>query len=799
MEKAKEGFPPCAREERVEMSRGIRLLVVGIAIVFLSGMFAAWVSAQSAEPLSSPPVVPRSSGSSPKTHVVEVLTGLWCPPCGAADPGLGRVADEWAEDLVVIMYHCCATAGGTADTFWDTAVLTPRNNFYTWRFLPTMVVDGGGDYADETLFNIGSSGAAGTYNEVVSDLQVRADSTSNMYVELDGDLTQNSANVEVRVTATDPVTQTNLAVRTVLYEDALYGVQNNGPDVHRYVARAISEQPLVINQGETVTKTASFALNPLWNVNKLGVAAFVQSDSRVSFTVIVNGNPEQFFIADILNAARYDFTPRGILVYSDKGTTPDYVEDYEVLISTRNEYSFENWNAYVSGVDTGSVDDRSLPTAAELAEYPLVIWNTGATSTGVLAAGERTLLGDHLDSAGNLFISGSNLGFEAWTTYRSWFQQYLHAAFEGGNSGDLTISGVAGDPIGDSFSSQNLNVLADPDQINAVVQPGSAVPFRYSATQPASVRSQHDADSRLVYFGFQYFEGTDIWREGVMGQVILWIDGASGPTVDVLYPDGGEQVAQAAPITIRWYANDVVMAEDGIDLYFSENGGSSWQLIATGEPNDGRYAWTIPNIDSAQCRIRVVARDLSVESADGEAQSGSDFICGDPGFRITFTGADLGWRLVSFPTILADTTSASVLSSMAGSYRIVRAFNSASADPWKVFDPSRTAGDLQYIDNAMAFWIEVTAPGTLDLQGQKPAGTQYVPMRAGWNLVGFPSYQTTYTVAMLKADTGATRVEGFDASNIEYRLRLLGDTEVLDAGQGYWVFVPADTVWQVPA
>jgi hypothetical protein len=592
-----------------------------------------------------------------------------------------------------------------------------------------------------------------------------------------------------------------LQVRTILYEEPLYGPQANGPDFHRYVPRALNEQPLSIAMGETVTKTATFALNPLWNLNKLGVAAFVQSNTKV--TVGAEGRPELYTIADVLNAARYDFSPRGILVFRDRGTVADYAETYEQIISTRNEYAFDTWNRYVTG-DSGTVDDRGLPTSTEIADFPLVIWHTGDTSSGVLSASERTLLGGHLDSTGNLFVTGSNIGFEAWTTYRSWFQQYLHAAFEGGNSGDLTIAGVTGDPIGDPFSSQNLNVLAEappngPDQINAVVQTGSAVPFRYSATQPASVRSQHDADSRLVYFGFQYFEGTDVWREGVMGKVIEWIDGASGPTVDVLYPDGGEQVAQAAPITIRWHANDVVMAEDGIDLYFSENGGSSWQLIAANEPNDGRYAWTVPNIDSSQCRIRVVARDLSVESADGEAQSGSDFICGDPGFRITFTGADLGWRLISFPTILADTTTPAVLSSMAGSYRIVRAFNPTSADPWQAFNPTRVGSDLAYIDNTMAFWIEITAPGTFDVQGQKPTVTQYVTMRAGWNLVGFPSYKTDYTVAMLMADTGATRVETFDASNVEYRLRVMADTEFVRMGSGFWVYVPADTVWMVPA
>ena len=707
--------------------------------------------------------------------------------------------DEWGQNLIILMLHCCTTtAGPKYDPFYDPLVTNPRASFYGWQYLPTAVIDGGGPYTGVSpLINVGSNGAGWSYDEIQGDLTSSVDSTSNMYLTIVGDMTPTSVTVDVSVTATDPVTQTNLQVRTILYEEPLYGPQANGPDFHRYVPRALNEQPLTIAMGETVTKTATFALNPLWNLNKLGVAAFVQSNTKVSVTSD-DGGTDVYTIADVLNAARYDFSPRGILIHRDRGTAADYTETYEQTVSTRNDYTFDTWNRYVAG-DTGTVDDRSLPTSTEVAEYPLVIWHTGAMSSGVLSASDRTLIGGHLDAAGSLFITGSNFGFDAWVNYRPWFQQYLHATWSAEDTGFSTVTGVAGDPIGDAFSGQNLNVLASPDRISAIVGPGNAVPFQYNPANPESVRAQHDTDSRVVYFGFQYFEGTDARREGVMGKIIDWADGASGPTVDVLYPDGGGQFAQGTPITIRWHANDVVMLGDSIDLYFSDDGGAIWQPIAMNEPNDGRYAWTVPNIDSSQCRIRVVARDLSPESADGEGVSASDFICGDPGFRITFTGADVGWRLVSFPTFLADTTTPAVLSSMAGSYRLVRAFNPASADPWQAFDPTRVSSDLQYIDNTMAFWIEVTAPGTLDLQGQKPTGTQYVPLRAGWNLVGFPSYQTTYTVAMLKADTGATRVEGFDASNVEYRLRVMSDTEFLRMGNGFWVYVPADTVWQVPA
>jgi len=791
----------------------LQWFAISVGLFLVSGFASGLVSGPQAE--EQPDPSPLSTGSSPKVHIIEGQTGTWCTWCGPFDPAINRVIEE-SSDLVFIAYHGPSSSG---DPFYDPAVFDLRagsepGSFYHSPYYPTTIIDGGGTLgdnsgsADSPLFLIGSQNTLPNvpgpediplnYNWLRDGLAA-ADTTSNIAVSLTGDLTPVDVTVTVTITATDPVPQTNLAVRTLIYETSLYYPQTSGPPVHVNVARALNEQPLAITQGQTVTKTATFLLNPGWTMNSLGAVAFVQSDTKRPLRFPSDGN--QYYGSDILNAAGADFSPRGILIHRDRGTVADYSEVYETLLTSRADYTYETWNTYAAG-DMGAVDDRGLPSAAEIAEFPLVIWHTGPTSSAVLSSEDRTLIGGHLDAAGSLLITGSDIGFDAWpmtTGYRAWYQQYLHAEFNGDDTLDLTVAGIAGDPISDAFSGLNLNVLADGDRINAVAQAGSAVPFQYSPGLPGSVRSQHDADSRLLYLGFQYFEGTDSWREGVMGKIIEWVDGTSGPTVDVLYPDGGEQFAQGAPIVIRWHANDVLMTGDSIDLYFSDNGGMNWQPIAMNEPNDGRYAWTVPNIDSAQCRVRVVARDLSVESADGEAQSGSDFICGDPGFRITFTGADLGWRLISFPTILADTTTPAVLSSMAGSYRMVRAFNPTSADPWQAFDPTRVGSDLAYIDNTMAFWIEITAPGTFDVQGQKPTTTQYVTMRAGWNLVGFPSYKTDYTVAMLMADTGATRVETFDASNIEYRLRVMADTEFVRMGSGFWVYVPADTVWMVPA
>ena len=82
--------------------------------------------------------------------------------------------------------------------------------------------------------------------------------------------------------------------------------------------------------------------------------------------------------------------------------------------------------------------------------------------------------------------------------------------------------------------------------------------------------------------------------------------------------------------------------------------------------------------------------------------------------------------------------------------------------------------------------------------GDRPASPQIIALKAGWNLVGFPSYNTAYTVAMLKTDTGATRVEGYLASASPYYLQVLSGATTLATGDGYWVYVPADAIWTVP-
>jgi Tol biopolymer transport system component len=104
--------------------------------------------------------------------------------------------------------------------------------------------------------------------------------------------------------------------------------------------------------------------------------------------------------------------------------------------------------------------------------------------------------------------------------------------------------------------------------------------------------------------------------------------------------------------------------------------------------------------------------------------------------------------------------------------------------------------DLGGLDLAMGLWVDVTTGSTLTVAGMVPSDT-IIQLSSGWNMIGYPSFNLTYTVADLKAATGATRVEAYYAPGLPYCLRVLEDFEVLQAGEAYWVRVNAPVDWIV--
>ncbi|MCK5291267.1 MAG: right-handed parallel beta-helix repeat-containing protein [Thermoplasmata archaeon] len=103
-------------------------------------------------------------------------------------------------------------------------------------------------------------------------------------------------------------------------------------------------------------------------------------------------------------------------------------------------------------------------------------------------------------------------------------------------------------------------------------------------------------------------------------------------------------------------------------------------------------------------------------------------------------------------------------------------------------------GQLDSLARNEGLWVNVIAQSNLTVTGIVPEATD-IHLYPGWNLVGFPSFNSTYTVGDLKTETNATRVEGYIPLISPYFLQALSDGDILQTGFGYWINVESEVVW----
>lgn len=95
------------------------------------------------------------------------------------------------------------------------------------------------------------------------------------------------------------------------------------------------------------------------------------------------------------------------------------------------------------------------------------------------------------------------------------------------------------------------------------------------------------------------------------------------PVFTIKRPNGGETYRSGKHYPIHW---EWIGGVSTVNIQYSTDGGTTWTNIITGTTNDGDYNWTVPNINSANCRVRVVS-----------AQDANAYDISDNNFTITTT------------------------------------------------------------------------------------------------------------------------------------------------------------------
>jgi hypothetical protein len=158
-----------------------------------------------------------------------------------------------------------------------------------------------------------------------------------------------------------------------------------------------------------------------------------------------------------------------------------------------------------------------------------------------------------------------------------------------------------------------------------------------------------------------------------------------------------------------------------------------------------------------------------------------------------------GWNLISIPLVQVDSTVEASLSTIAGKWSSVMAYDRFSSDPWKVNSAARhdALDDLKALNHKAGYWINYmdTMGGNLTVYGLLP-GTTTISLRSGWNLVGYPTSREGTSVSVELWGTGADAVEAFDAG-APYHLASVDAAHPMAPGEGYWVHVQTDATWTI--
>ncbi|MCP4569819.1 MAG: M6 family metalloprotease domain-containing protein [FCB group bacterium] len=228
----------------------------------------------------------------------------------------------------------------------------------------------------------------------------------------------------------------------------------------------------------------------------------IEIESRIDsffFHVTANGGAYDTNFAAVVIVGK----PQIMIVADDDDNLESYA-DYLIDPFYAKRVPTTIWNTVIAG----------SPSAADLSEHHVVIWQTGDYRADILSADEITAMKGFLDDGGNLFLNGQGLAKQLSTQDPDFLNNYLHASYvdtsynlipvlrptTGPVSGDLIMmaintSGSAGNqtvydhilPVGDGQAEWKVDDYFYP--------PGQ--PEDYGAVS-------YSGDYKIVFFAFGF-------------------------------------------------------------------------------------------------------------------------------------------------------------------------------------------------------------------------------------------------------------------------------------------------------
>jgi len=176
--------------------------------------------------------------------------------------------------------------------------------------------------------------------------------------------------------------------------------------------------------------------------------------------------------------------------------------------------------------------------------------------------------------------------------------------------------------------------------------------------------------------------------------------------------------------------------------------------------------------------------------------TGSITVYGDELSFTTLISYDIplgsGWNLVSVPLILDSASIEDILADMMNNVDSVWAYDNTT-DRWAFYAPGEPS-DLTEMTCDKGYWVRVTDPCTLTVEGREPTLPCDIPLGLDWNLIGLPLMAEPQVMEEILADimNNVDSVWAYDNVTGRWAFYAPGepsDLTEMTCDKGYWVRV----------
>lgn len=446
----------------------------------------------------------------------------------------------------------------------------------------------------------------------------------------------------------------------------------------------------------------------------------------------------------------------------------DLLTDTQTLLGARPLHST---NQDTVDLFLSALDDSSGLAEIQISEHPEfweVEWQPYSAIVPITLTGENRVITTYVrfrDQAGN--VSGSTEASLLFDTQPPLCGIAIGDPAIGSEAVTLTVYLGAWDELSEIAAAR---VSSDATLTDAVWRP-----YSYTLSWPISLTG--DLQGALYA---QYRDAAGNVSEVCSGTYLV------DTVPPVLYVEVGQGLAPTRTLSVLAYdnlgdvprmhlSNDPRMIDDMVTLPYSETVqwvfDEDWTVYVQVEDSAGNVGEPYP----AYAWGKVESQDIALST---------------------------GWNLISWPLVPATESLTDTLASLGGACDQAWTYDANDQiDPYKEWP-----GDLERLDETLGVWLHATQPVTLTVTGWRPADTA-IPLRQGWNLVGYPS-QTARPVAEALSfiDGCYAVVRTFDARDTADPWQMydvnaptyVNDLAMLKPGRGYWIYVTTECTWTIP-